>query len=123
VCLVGASWVRTHVLDAHPDADLTVYAIWLPMLPGDDRSAWDGGVLDDPRVVSLWDGSRIAGRWFADQRTGELAAPGDVLWDAYLAFDESAAWRGEPTGLVAAGSTIIGETSGLEDHFVPLLRS
>jgi hypothetical protein len=32
-------------------------------------------VLDDPRVVSLWDGSRLAGRWFADHSTGASAHP------------------------------------------------
>jgi hypothetical protein len=56
-----------------------VYAIWLPMLAGDSRGAWDAHVLDDPRVVSLWDGSRLAGRWFADHSTGGLGAPGDIV--------------------------------------------
>ena len=40
------------------------------MLAGDSRGAWDAHVLDDPRVLSLWDGSRLAGRWFADHSTG-----------------------------------------------------
>jgi hypothetical protein len=73
-----------------------VYAIWLPMLAGDSRGAWDAHVLDDPRVVSLWDGSRLAGRWFADHSTGGLRAPGDIVWDAYLAFDHLLAAMTDP---------------------------
>ena len=98
-----------------------MYAIWLPILAGDARDAWDAHVLDDPRVVSLWDGSRLAGRWFADHSTGGLGAPGDIVWDAYLAFGKNSRWKGEPGGLVASGSDIIDNTSGLEQHFVPLL--
>jgi hypothetical protein len=98
-----------------------VYAIWLPMLAGDSRGAWDAHVLDDPRVVSLWDGSRLAGRWFADHSIGRLRAPGDIVWDAYLAFRKSSRWRSEPSGVLAAGSDIIDNTSGLERQFIPLL--
>ena len=36
---------------------------------------------------------------------------------------DSARWRKEPTGLLAAGSDIVDKTSGLEQHFVPLLTS
>jgi hypothetical protein len=91
------------------------------MLAGDSRGAWDRRVLDDPRVVSLWDGSRLAGKWFADHSTGGLAAPGDVVWDAYFAFGRTSRWRQSPGGLLAAGSDIISSTRGLEKRFVPLL--
>ena len=98
-----------------------MFAIWLPMLPGDSRDAWDAHVLDDPRVISLWDGSRLAGRWFADRSLGGLGTAGDAVWDAYYAFAAKARWRREPLGLLAAGSDIIDNTSGLEQHFLPRL--
>jgi hypothetical protein len=91
------------------------------MLAGDSRSAWDPGVLDDPRVTSLWDGDRIAGRWFADHRTGGLENPGGVVWDAFLGFTRSARWQPEPSGLVASGTPIIANTTALEREFAPLL--
>jgi hypothetical protein len=91
------------------------------VLAGDSRGAWDAHVLDDPRVVSLWDGSRIAGRWFADHQIGGLGAPGDIVWDAYLAFAKNARWRSEPRGLLASGSDIIDNTGRLDHHFIPLL--
>jgi hypothetical protein len=93
------------------------------MLAGDSRGAWDTHVLDDPRVVSLWDGSRLAGKWFADRSLGGLGGPGNIVWDAYYAFAKSARWRRAPSGLVAAGSDIIDNTNGLEQHLVPLLNS
>jgi hypothetical protein len=98
-----------------------VYAIWLPMLAGDSRGAFDAHVLDDPRVVSRGDGSRLAVRWFADHSTGGLCAPGDTVWDAYLAFGKNSRWRSQPSGVLVAGSDIIDNTSGLEQHFIPLL--
>ncbi len=91
------------------------------MLAGDSRSAWDSNVLNDPRVVEFWDGNRIAGKWFADKQLGGLGAPGDIVWDAYYAFPSRSTWKGEPSGLLAAGSDIIDNVSGLENNLVPLL--
>jgi hypothetical protein len=98
-----------------------VFAIWLPMLGGDSRSAWDSNILDDPRVVEFWDGNRTAGKWFADKQLGGLGAPGDIVWDAYSAFPASSTWTNAPSGVLAAGSDIIDNVSGLENNFVPLL--
>jgi hypothetical protein len=100
---------------------LTVIAIWLPMLAGDSRSAWDRHVLDDPRVVSFWDGDRIAGTWFANHDIGGITAPGNVVWDAYYAFPKAATWTSAPTGLLASGSDIIDNTRPLEQRLLPLL--
>jgi hypothetical protein len=99
-----------------------VFAIWLPMLAGDSRSAWDSNVLDDPRVHEFWDGGRIAGRWFADQQLAGLGGPGQIVWDAYYAFPSTSSWNAVPTGVLAAGSDIIENVGGLENSFTPLLR-
>jgi hypothetical protein len=100
-----------------------VFAIWLPMLAGDSRSAWDSHVLDDPRVSELWDGNRIAGKWFADERIGGLGEPGSIAWDAYYAFPADSTWKTRPSGVLAAGSDIIDNTSGLQHAFIPLLQT
>jgi hypothetical protein len=109
------------VLDAHPNAKLTVLAIWLPMLAGDSRSSWDSNVLDDPRVHEFWDGNRLAGKWLADRKLGGLGGPGSIVWDAYYAFPSGSEWAGEPSGLLVAGSDIIDNVDGLERVFLPLL--
>jgi hypothetical protein len=99
-----------------------VFAIWLPMLAGDSRSAWDGNVLDDPRVSEFWDGTRIAGKWFADQQIGGLDGPGSIVWDAYYAFPRNSTWTGQPSSVLATGSDIIDNVPGLEHNFIPLLK-
>jgi hypothetical protein len=119
VCLLGASWARQHILNAHPDANVTVFAIWMPMLSGDARSEWDSNVLNDRRVVSLWDPDRLAGLWFAEHGTGNLGGPGYPVWDAFFAFGKSGDDIGTP---LASGSTIIDNTGTLEQRFVPLLE-
>lgn len=98
-----------------------MFAIWLPMLAGDSRSAWDSNVLNDTRVHEFWDGDRITGTWLADKQLGGLGGPGSVVWDAYYAFPSNSNWSTEPNGLLAAGSDIIDNVSGLERGFVPLL--
>jgi len=61
-------------------------------------------------------------RWFADHAIGGLGTPGDIVWDAYLAFGRSSRWHVAPGDLLASGSDIIDNTAGLEERFVPLLR-
>ncbi len=74
------------------------------MLAGDSRGAWDRHVLDDPRVVSLWDESRLAGEWFGEHSLGGFGGSGSVVWDAFFAFGAHARWHRQPTALLAAGS-------------------
>ena len=93
------------------------------MLAGDSRSAWDHNVLNDPRVLEFWDGNRIAGEWFAERQIGGLGGPGSIAWDAYYAFPSTSTWKTQPSGLLAAGSDIIDNVSGLEHNFIPLLGS
>ena len=119
---MGASWVRTNILDKHPHAKLTVFAIWLPMLAGDSRGAIDRHILDDPRVVTFWDPNRIAGNWFGSHPIGGLGGGGYTVWDAFFGFAGSAHWTTKPSHAVATGSDIIGNTSALDRSFVPLLR-
>lgn len=109
-------------MNAHPNAKLAVFAIWLPMLAGDSRSAWDSNVLADPRVTEFWDGDRIAGKWFNDKGPGALGYPGGIVWDAYYAFPDDSTWTNEPSRVLASGSDIIDHVSGLERDFEPHLR-
>jgi len=98
-----------------------VIAIWLPVLAGDSRSAWPEDLFDDPRVTSLWDGERLAGSWFSDNRTGGLGGEGSIVWDAYLAYGPKARWQGgAPTDPVVAGSDIIANTGGLKQFAATL---
>lgn len=95
------------------------------MLYGDSPGSIDSAVLDDPRVISFWDPHRISGTWFANNGVAGLGGSGgNVVWDAYYAFQPSASWhQPKPSGAVAAGSDIIGNTAELAHRFIPLLGS
>ena len=94
------------------------------MLAGDERSSWPKDVFDDARVTNLWDGDRIAGKWFGEHETGGLGTgPGSIVWDAYLAYGPGVRWESIPPEPIVAGSDIIANTGGLSSKFVPILRS
>ncbi len=94
--------------------DLRVYAIWVPMLPTDERSQWEEELLNDPRVTHLWDQERAVGAWFANPDNLGLQYPGPIMWDAFLLFGREARWDNAPSNLLASGWTVIGNTEQLE---------
>lgn len=88
--MAGAGSVHEEILAPRPDADLAVYAVWLPQFPGDDRSDWEPGLLDDPRVTHLWDQESVTGVWLA--RHGyDQDRP--VTWDVSLLYGPGARWE------------------------------
>lgn len=119
-CVVGASWVRQHVLADHPRADLAVIVVWLPQFPGDERSRWDPTVLAGRRTTHFWDQDSISGRWFKDHVKLSYDT-GPVLWDAYLLYGPQAHWSDVPGPLISTGRTVIGSTAQLEHDLQPLL--
>lgn len=127
-CLKGASWVQQELAE-HPDADVAVYAVWLPMLPSDDRAEWDGRILNDPRVTHLWDEEQASGRWFAQQGYGRGTSRGSpiqlpVQWDAFFVYGGDSSWPagGKPSHLAGWGRPILAETRAFEEATAPLLR-
>lgn len=113
------------MLDANPDADVRVYAVWFSMYPGDVRDRWPAEVMADPRVVHYWDEDKVVGTWYAARlpEIQKLMAPGSkgyedpVLWDAYLIYGPDARWSGAPSGLRGWGRTILGTRESLRDAF------
>ncbi len=113
--------MQQNILERYPSAKLQVYAVWLPMLPTDARSAWDRSLLSDSRVTHFWDGSMLAGEWFAEERHTDLDYPGAVVWDAYALFGPDARWERAPSDLVGAGWTVIGTVERLKADLEPFL--
>ena len=110
--------MQEEILEAYPESDLSVYAIWLPMLAGDRRSAWDPDLMPDPRVQHYWDGDRESGIWFADKG----ASFGGVAWDIYFLYGPDATWDAVPEPLTSSGFTVIGSKDRLLSDIVPLLE-
>jgi hypothetical protein len=95
----------------HP-AGLRVYAVWLPMLATDSRSAWNDDILEGPNVREYWDGDRSVGRALARSDVGGLGFAG-VVWDAFILFDRDAAWLAAPGPALASGSPVTSSTNDL----------
>ena len=95
--------MQSEILDKNPSADLKVYAVWFSMLSSDARSRWPDNLLTDPRVVHLWDGTRAAGRWFAENEDFYLP----IAWDVYYLYGPKARWDETPRPLLSSGGTIL----------------
>jgi len=109
--------VQQEVLEKNPATNLHVYVAWLPMLPFDARSAWDPHLLNDRRVVHLWDEHRVAGRWFGQQ----VQRGSGVSWDAYYLYPPDARWEAAPPALKSAGSPVIEGRERLRRALAPFL--
>ena len=109
----GARWVQKEVLNRFPSARLRVYTVWQPILLTDFRFARSESLLDDPRVVHLWDRNKAVGRWFARYRgpQGNCFIDQDVAWDLFYLFGPEAQWRESPGPLEVCGGPVI-EASG-----------
>lgn len=110
--------MQREILEADPDADLAVYAVWVPFLGGTrDAASLSQRVLPDPRVIHFWDGSALTSDWFADH-VEQSSAP---AWDVYYLYGPDARWSEVPGPLVGSGATIIGRSRQLETAIKPLL--
>jgi hypothetical protein len=121
VCVAGARWVQKQILEAHPDAELSVLAIWFGMFPGDSRSRWPESLLTDARVRHYWDEERLTGRLYGERVTAQ--EPGHVEWDAWFLYDGEGVWgSGPPTPLVGWGRTIVSTREELRRELEALLE-
>lgn len=109
--------MQSEILEANPQADLRVYTVWLEMLAGDRRSAWDPDLMPDPRVEHYWDADWAAGRWFAEKVLGFEG----IAWDVYFLYGPEADWADAPAPLISSGFTVIGKSDQLFNDITPLL--
>jgi|GEM_PF-696188 len=123
-CLAGAEWINKSLLSPNPDADLKVYAIWFPSVPDNElpqgsNRRWDSSLLNDSRVVNIWDEDHVATRWFAANQPYEGTERasfsrgfgnlkwGDSVWDIYFLYSPDAQWSDTLDGLVDAHYPIL----------------
>ena len=123
-CLAAGQWIETNLLEPDPDLQIRVYAVWLPtvsedLLPVGKNPKWDSQILEDPRVIHLWDPERVASSWFAENvkyqgpqrsvlsRTVDGLIWGKAIWDTYFLFGPQAEWDQEPSNLLSSGYPIL----------------
>jgi hypothetical protein len=82
--------MRSGVLDRLPDADMSVYVVWVPMFRGMERDVPKATreVLD-PRASHFWDGDSLLGKGYR-----ETLRLSEDAWDVFLLYGPEARWEG-----------------------------
>lgn len=82
-CVAGAIAVNESVVRAYPSADVSIFVVWIDILPSDDYAAAQrvAGIFNDPRVRQFHDPNRLVAGAFAK---GLLEQP--PAWDMYLLY-------------------------------------
>lgn len=98
-----------------------MYAVWLNVLPGDSRAAWDSRWLRDVRVTQFWDEQSVTGKWFAQKVSQSWGGP---IYDVFFLYGPDARWEAdaEPWPIESRGRTILGRRALLESTLQPLLN-
>ncbi len=111
--------MQRQVLEKNRTANLSVYAVWVPFLGGNEQAAdLSGQVLPDPRVIQYWDDAAATSAWFA-KHVERSSAP---AWDVFFLYGPNAEWTSIPGPLASSGGTIIGQSSALANAIGPLLH-
>ena len=114
--------MQKNILDKYPDADLKIYAVWMPVIRGDSRLAVPNAValLPDLRVIHFWDQTRISGNFFKNNIVPNVRV--SVAWDMFFLYDKDAKWDKIPGPLVDKGRTIIATSGSLGYELGELIK-
>ena len=87
--------VHDNVLEKVKSDDLSVLAVWMPVLGSDNAGEGKKAepLLADPRVTHYWDADRSLGNLYARQ----LPLPNgrDLAWDIYFVYAPGVRWQDE----------------------------
>lgn len=120
VCVAGANWVEDNILDAYPEADIAVIAVWFNMYPGDQKAKWDPIIIDDARVSHYWNEGKQLGRWYAEEGVYTRFG-GDIAWDMFILYGPDSKWDEGTQAIISSGATIIREQDLLLETAIPFL--
>ena len=82
------------VLEAYPQAALSVFVVWVPTLAADSIEAAQevAALIGDARAVQFYDSTRRIGGAIA----ASVGGVGAVAWDTYLFYRPGATWAEAP---------------------------
>ena len=87
--------VHDSVLNKVTSDDLSVFAVWMPVLGSDNAEEGKKAepLLADPRVTHYWDADRSLGNLYGQQ----LPLPNgrDLAWDIYFVYAPGVRWQDE----------------------------
>lgn len=127
MCVAGARWVQSDLLEKYPDTDVRVYAVSFRMLASDRLAGWlvkPGDLLSDPRVTHDWDEGKLVGRWYDEHVTRVGESGGDrAEWDAYFLYGPDATWGDGSPREISWGRTIVASRAKLLHDFTSLVTN
>ncbi len=84
------------VLDQVESAELSAFAVWMPVLQADNAAAGldAEALLTDPRVAHYWDEERSLGKLYGRLLT--LPRGRQLAWDIYFVYAPGVTWEDEP---------------------------
>jgi len=88
--------VHDEVLEKIDNEDLSVFAIWMPVLGSDNaEAAIDAeSLLADPRARHYWDEGNSLGKLYG--RSLKLPRGRQLAWDIYFVYEPGVRWDSEP---------------------------
>ena len=88
--------VREKVLEQVDSEDLTVLAVWMPVLGSDNAASGKQAesLLPDDRVTHYWDGDNSLGKLYGRLLT--LPRGRQLAWDIYFVYAPGVRWEEEP---------------------------
>ena len=80
-------------MDKVKDQDVSVYAVWLPILGIDSKASLPMATnrFSDPRVRQYWDAKAELNSSYAS-----IFKTDDAVWDVYMLYDRNAEWKEKP---------------------------
>ncbi len=84
------------VLEQVGSDDLSVIAVWMPVLQSDNAAAGKDAepLLPDDRVTHYWDGDNSLGKLYGRLLT--LPSGRQLAWDIYFVYAPGVTWEEEP---------------------------
>jgi hypothetical protein len=88
--------VQQEVLEQVDSDDLSVFAVWMPVLGSDNAAAARGAesLLPDDRVTHYWDDDSSLGKLYG--RLLSLPRGRKLAWDIYFVYASGIRWEEEP---------------------------
>ncbi len=88
--------VRERVLEKIEGDDLSILAVWMPVLGSDNAAAGKDAesLLPDDRVTHYWDGDNSLGKLYGRLLT--LPRGRQLAWDIYFVYAPGVSWEEEP---------------------------
>ncbi len=88
--------VHEEVLEQVDSDDLSIFAVWMPVLGSDNAAAGKDAesLLPDDRVTHYWDGDNSLGKLYG--RILTLPRGRQLAWDIYFVYAPGVTWEQEP---------------------------